>query len=753
MSKFLPVYFFLLSFSFYTTAQTPEQSPTQSKPDTARIGLLLRLGYYNLNRPWPDKSYPDSAMLFFNRALQLSATLREAEWENKAWAAIGAAYMKTDDLSRAKASFFHIVEYYRKTGDKVQEAFTWLKLGELIPVSPKEDLPDKIQCLEDARSLFRQTHRPEGDAEAFMHIAEAHLHQDKLDQAETELLQVLDMYKAIGYKKLHYTYDLLAEVSKLKLDLHNELKYRMEAIKTMEATADTAEADSYYSRVALVYADLDMYDLSVTWIQKGLQVLKERRSYEDYYGDLSLLIYDWIKLDKPQQAIAFLEKTEKEVPPVNLAHRVDLNEMYGNCYAAMKSYEKAEQYYMEMMRDYKVTNFNKDFYTKGAWMVTDFIHYYQVLATFYLTTKQYAKAGPYVSKVLELPPGVVRPVTLYKFHQMQFVVDSAAGNYISAIQHFELHKRINDSLFNATKSQQIADLQIKYEIEKKEQSYKLLEAQAKSEHAELQNVSLQRNITIGGVAMLLIIAGLAYNGYRNKQRSNRNMQIKQAEINQQNKSLQSLLQEKEWLLKEVHHRVKNNLQIIISLLNAQSDFLDNPSAIHAIRESRERMQAIALIHQKLYQPDYGPKINMLSYIQDLVSYLESSFTVARGIYFQMEIDEVSLDVSQAVPLGLILNEAITNAVKYAFPGGRRGTIVVSLRRQGARNVLLRIADNGVGLPGNFDFNRNNSLGMQLIRLFAEQLEGELFFQGKDGVEITLLFKQEFAVSVQQHAMA
>jgi two-component sensor histidine kinase len=374
-----------------------------------------------------------------------------------------------------------------------------------------------------------------------------------------------------------------------------------------------------------------------------------------------------------------------------------------------------------------------------------------VLATFYLTTKQYAKAGPYVSKVLELPPGAVRPVTLYKFHQMQFVVDSAAGNYISAIQHFELHKRINDSLFNATKSQQIADLQIKYEIEKKEQSYKLLEAQAKSEHAELQNVSLQRNITIGGVAMLLIIAGFAYNGYRNKQRSNRNMQIKQAEINEQNKSLQSLLKEKEWLLKEVHHRVKNNLQIIISLLNAQSDFLDNPSAIHAINESRERMQAIALIHQKLYQPDYGPKINMLSYIHDLVSYLESSFTVARGIYFQLEIDEISLDVSQAVPLGLILNEAITNAAKYAFPNGRRGTIIVSLRRQGARNILLKIADNGVGLPGNFDFNRNNSLGMQLIRLFAEQLEGELFFQGKDGVEISLLFKQEFAASV-QHAM-
>jgi two-component sensor histidine kinase len=161
------------------------------------------------------------------------------------------------------------------------------------------------------------------------------------------------------------------------------------------------------------------------------------------------------------------------------------------------------------------------------------------------------------------------------------------------------------------------------------------------------------------------------------------------------------------------------------------------------------MQAIALIHQKLYQPDHGPRISMGSYIQDLVYYLESSFTSAKGIYFQLDIDETSLDVSQAVPLGLILNEAITNAVKYAFPGGRRGTIAITLRRQGARNVLLKIADNGVGLPPDFDLAANNSLGMQLIRLFAEQLEGELFFQGSDGVEISLLFQQEFSAVPRQ----
>jgi len=711
---------------------------------------LLRRGHSYMENPWPNKRRPDSALFFYNKALALSDSLHDISSRNNALLTIGSLAVSGGDLAKGKAAWFRVIEYYRKAHDKGKEADTWLALGEAIPVSVnKENLPERLQSLENARSLYLQTGNAIQEAQAFLDIAETHLNQDKLELAEKELFQVLEAYKKAGYNKLHYTYELIAEVSKLKVDLHNELKYRIMAISSMESTADTAEAAGYYSRIALVYADLDRYDLSQTWILKSMATLRRRHRYEDYYGDLSLLVYDMIKLNKPREAISYLETAVREVPPVNLAQWVDANEMFGNCYAAMKSYAKAEQYYMEMMKDYRVTNFNRDFYPIGSWMLTDFIHYYQVMATFYISLKQFAKAGPFVTKVLELPQGSVRPITLYKFYQMQFQVDSAAGNYISAIRNFELHKQLNDSLFNATQSKQIAELQIKYETDKKEQSIQLLQAQAKSQHAELQNVSLQRNITIGGVAMLLIIAILAYNGYRNKQRNNSELQVKQTEINQQNRSLQSLLQEKEWLLREVHHRVKNNLQIIISLLNAQSDFVDNPSAIHAIRESRERMQAIALIHQKLYQPDHGTRIIMSSYIQDLVSYLESSFTSAKGIYFQMDIDETSLDVSQAVPLGLILNEAITNAVKYAFPGGRRGTIAITLRHQGARNVLLKISDNGVGLPPDFDLAANNSLGMQLIRLFAEQLEAELFFQGSDGVEISLLFKQEFSAMTRQ----
>jgi two-component sensor histidine kinase len=134
---------------------------------------------------------------------------------------------------------------------------------------------------------------------------------------------------------------------------------------------------------------------------------------------------------------------------------------------------------------------------------------------------------------------------------------------------------------------------------------------------------------------------------------------------------------------------------------------------------------------------------MNSYIQEMITYLGNSFSNAERIHFKLEVEDIDLDVSQAVPLGLILNEAITNAVKYAFPKDRKGSITIVLQKVSEEDILLKIADNGKGLPADFDFSGNNSLGIQLIRLFSEQLDGDIRFRNEDGVEISLIFRQHF----------
>jgi two-component sensor histidine kinase len=199
-----------------------------------------------------------------------------------------------------------------------------------------------------------------------------------------------------------------------------------------------------------------------------------------------------------------------------------------------------------------------------------------------------------------------------------------------------------------------------------------------------------------------------------------------------------LLLEKERLLREIHHRVKNNLQIVMSLLNSQADSLQDQAALLAIQESQHRVQAMALIHQKLYQSEQVARVEIASYINDLVVYLRDAYQLHGSVRFNLSVQPLELDVT----LGLIINEAVTNALKYAFPGHRAGTVTLSLKPGAGTTYELGIADDGVGLPANYDPARSRSLGMTLLHGFSGQLGGELTIASPPGLRIGLLFAEE-----------
>ncbi len=223
---------------------------------------------------------------------------------------------------------------------------------------------------------------------------------------------------------------------------------------------------------------------------------------------------------------------------------------------------------------------------------------------------------------------------------------------------------------------------------------------------------------------------MLYNRSRLKSNANKNLELKRKQIDEQNEQLKKLLSEKEWLLKEIHHRVKNNLQIVISLLNTQSAYLDNEDALMAIQNSQHRMHAMSLIHQKLYQSDNLSMIDMSWYIYELITYIKECYSSDRKINFTVDTDKVFLDVAQAVPMGLIVNEAVNNTVKYAFPDDRKGEVFVSFKNIGDDLCELRISDNGVGLPEDFNIEETESLGMNLMRGLTDQLDGTFHLENK-----------------------
>ncbi len=227
------------------------------------------------------------------------------------------------------------------------------------------------------------------------------------------------------------------------------------------------------------------------------------------------------------------------------------------------------------------------------------------------------------------------------------------------------------------------------------------------------------------------------------------LEIQQQEINKKNIALENLivekdnlLKEKEWLLKEIHHRVKNNLQIIMSLLNTQAWYLKDNAALTAIRESKHRIYTISLIHEKLYQSDNVASVDMRFYIHELISYLRDSFETQAFVSFEFDVEPIMLDVSQAVPVGLILTEAITNSIKYAFPPDTHGIVNIFMNYTPANNILLSITDNGVGFSEDFDSKPNQSLGMNLIKGLAGQLGASLNIKNENGVVIAIEFPEE-----------
>lgn len=282
-------------------------------------------------------------------------------------------------------------------------------------------------------------------------------------------------------------------------------------------------------------------------------------------------------------------------------------------------------------------------------------------------------------------------------------------------------------------------LNVLYETEKKNKDIIILKNKALLQQNELKAATFLRNSMITFLILLLIILGLLYKRFKFKKKTNRLLEVQQEEINQKNITLQSMLVEKEWLLREIHHRVKNNLHMVVGLLASQVEFLKNEEAVQAINSSQNRIHAMSLIHQKLYQSENLSIIDMPSYIFELTEYLKDSFEIRKSIRFVLDIDSFNLPLSHSIPIGLIFNEAVTNAIKYAFPDHKNGVINISLKTNDNKNYVLIIQDNGIGLPDDFDPYNSPSLGIKLMNGLSDDIKGKFQISSENGTKITLEF--------------
>jgi chemotaxis response regulator CheB len=207
--------------------------------------------------------------------------------------------------------------------------------------------------------------------------------------------------------------------------------------------------------------------------------------------------------------------------------------------------------------------------------------------------------------------------------------------------------------------------------------------------------------------------------------------------------LRTALNEKETLLKEVHHRVKNNMQIISSLLNLRAGGSSDAHVQSALTECSSRIQAMSMIHERLYSTGVFGGVEFDAYLKDLIGTLWSGLAPADGrVQLKMNFEKAFVSLDSAIPLGLIANELILNAMKYAFPNGRGGDLVIELKQLAGNRLEFSVCDTGIGLPKDFDFDKANSLGLKLVRALTMQIRGEVKFEGPPGTCVRINWLQE-----------
>jgi len=210
------------------------------------------------------------------------------------------------------------------------------------------------------------------------------------------------------------------------------------------------------------------------------------------------------------------------------------------------------------------------------------------------------------------------------------------------------------------------------------------------------------------------------------------------ERKQAEEQIQRSLKEKEVMLKEIHHRVKNNMQVIYSLLNLQAKGIADTTVRAMFEESQNRISSMALIHEKLYRSKDMAHVDFKDYLKNLVQGIANTFK-RNDVQINIEMESILLDVNTGIPCGLMVNELVSNSLKHAFPGGRTGTIRLGINRNGAGNNVLFAEDNGIGFPANVDFHKTSSLGLQLVNVLTGQIHGTVELVSVEGTAFRITF--------------
>lgn len=684
------------------------------------IKNLLRKGSHYLFKPGAEKRDMDAALPFLLSAKSEADKTRNPYWQNAALAVLGRYYLQNKNAGESKNCFTKAVDIARKANNPALLARALANRGTYAGYGDGQKETD----LNESLLLSRQLRDTIGEIDMLTGIYQIYFVQQKYDTVKSQLLHVTELEKSIGFRHTHYNHRVLAYLEYKVGDWGDVFAECKTAVAIMEANQDMAFSNFIYGAMAQIYSDFEDHEKALYWLDKSIRQESLNQAKRTWYRLFTLTSMNIAKTGRVQQALDYVLKISREYPPITMNDKMNIAHILGYCYHHLNRKELCEKHYA-VMEPYLDSLKNDPAEKSNIFSGYMDLARRQLLLGHIGATEKYFRQARLFADSSDI-------FSMARVHWMQYKLDSSAGNYLKALNEYRLTETLDDSIYNLGKAKQFSELQVLYEIESKDKNIELLVQKDKVQQASIRQSDIVKNFTLAGILVMLVITGLVYGQYRNKQRRNK-------EINEKNLALEQLVKEKEWLVKEIHHRVKNNFHIVASLLEIQSSYLKNKEALSAIKESQHRIHSMSIIHQKLYQSETLSTIHMPEYIYELVEYLRESYAIRENVGFSLQIENIELNHASAITLGLILNEAITNAIKYAFAKTEDGKISISLTHISDSQILLSIADNGSGLPTDFDAKIGASMGMELLQGLTDDLGGSFSIETNEGTHIKVIF--------------
>ncbi|MBE9461296.1 histidine kinase dimerization/phosphoacceptor domain -containing protein [Dyadobacter subterraneus] len=715
-----------------------------------RINLSLGIGAYYLSRVGSKQNDLKNALKFFYYAYRQSRHLKAPDLKYRALSMLGRYYVQSGNQLKSSLCFLNVINSALVSKNKLSIADAYGAYGSFLPYGN----PDKLAYLQKSFNEYLAVGSKEKQIEILCKMVSIDFLQNNRELALSRLNRMLQLQKEIRFKHSYYTESVIAWIENTRSNYNRALYYALLSLKNLEAVGDSSFAGTAYLRLADIYHQTNRLDEATVSYKKAMKSFENGYMQPSWYKTFSNYVYTITASERPLEALALIKESIKHIPPILPSDKMEIAINRAFAYLHLRRSELVRKYSNEAA--YWASK------VQSEEQQQDVLYSYALIANFFARINDFIEAKKYLEKSSLLPIEKYNYLATKLIFHTKYKIDSANGNLAASLDSFKQFKIAEDSAINAQKNRQILEIEMRFQTAKKENDIKLLQNEKLLQENRLKQEVQAKNITFVGSSLLLIIVGLLYSRFRIKQKTNEMLISQKEEISEKNNSLeelllekdhileekeslieekQELIVEKEWLIKEIHHRVKNNLQIVMSLLNSQSAFIGNDVALNAIKESQYRVQAISLIHQKLYQSENVALILMKDYIPELINYLKESFNIRKTIRFKMDIGLIHLDVSQAVPVGLILNEAITNSIKYAFLETASGIISIILDRPEPHKYRLIISDTGPGLAEGYDLSNLTSLGMKLIAGLSRQLGGTLSIESVHGLSITVIFSE------------